>query len=525
MPARPTINRNEKPKTVRGTEKKPRQPHALNPAQPQSDRISGIYVDVENLYNNAQPVIKDLITNWPMDKAPPPYFLNLYVVAVQTELWRTWAENEFPKLKVNVLGTQQFSWDASKNSADIALSLTAAIDLTTERINHIVVVSNDSDFLALHTVIRNQRGAPRDTGRTPFLWVITDEEDRISKTIHQFFPKEQTHVIPVNTPTTHPNQNGNHNNYHNGNSNRHGGFRYQNQPRTQSPSPNQAPAPQPAPAYTPSLRTPQTQQPDRAQTLPPTTEPKPTITEILNMDTVNPAAHSDKPNGEPPKNPDQPRANPKQETQPVTETKSKKNPAAPSAEPTKVETTLSTASPPGAKQPQNAAPPQGEPNHTHQNIEATPERTTDHITPDPNTSSKANTCKPKPSAATRWDHTAQTHVTKDDWDQIASTITDKTPVGLFSSRDCKAIIKKYWPNHEILQATPSQIGSQVRTHIWPVLEKLGVTKKKGPRNSQYEMTARAKNKNHEAQRTKKIMEAPYLIPIDLPEPKPPKERD
>ena len=171
---------------------------APDSTQPGPNRGSGVHVDVENLYLNAQFVIRELLTNWPEEKAPYPWALNLYVTADQTELWKTWAESRFPDIRINVLGTQRFSMAPTKNSADITLVLNAAMDILTGKADHIVLVSNDSDYIALHTAIRDwhQETHP-ESEVTPFLWVMTDEEKRISRTIQQFFPSEQLHTIPI----------------------------------------------------------------------------------------------------------------------------------------------------------------------------------------------------------------------------------------------------------------------------------------------------------------------------------------
>ena len=57
-----------------------------------------------------------------------------------------WMESQFADVGVSVRGIQHFSKNASKNSADIALALDAVCDLMTDSVQHIVVVSDDSDF-------------------------------------------------------------------------------------------------------------------------------------------------------------------------------------------------------------------------------------------------------------------------------------------------------------------------------------------------------------------------------------------
>lgn len=134
---------------------------------------SGLYVDLENLHADRQSMVEDLIENWP-DKAPPPSRLSLYVRADQVELWRLWAESRFPDLDVAVRGTQHFSLSPTKNSADIAIATNAMADLVLDRVTHVVVFSDDSDFISLYAAIRDEPGIPRSDGQVPFLWVVTD---------------------------------------------------------------------------------------------------------------------------------------------------------------------------------------------------------------------------------------------------------------------------------------------------------------------------------------------------------------
>ena len=155
---------------------------------------SGLYVDMENLHSDAQPLLQNLIANWP-DKAPMLSRLTLYVRADQTELWRLWATSQFREVEVVVKGTQHFSMASTKNSADIAIATNAITDLILGRISHVVVVSDDSDFISLYVAIRDEPKVALVHGQVPFLWVVTDREGSLSTTVRQFFPTEALHVV------------------------------------------------------------------------------------------------------------------------------------------------------------------------------------------------------------------------------------------------------------------------------------------------------------------------------------------
>ncbi len=155
---------------------------------------AGLYVDLENLHADAQVLVKRLIENWP-DKAPALSRLALYVRADQVELWRLWVASRFPDLDLAVSGTQHFSMSATKNSADIAIATHAMADLALGRVSHVVVFSDDSDFISLYAAIRDEPEIPLRDGKVPFLWVITDRDGSVSGTVRQFFPPEQLHLV------------------------------------------------------------------------------------------------------------------------------------------------------------------------------------------------------------------------------------------------------------------------------------------------------------------------------------------
>ena len=109
---------------------------------------TGIYVDVQNFQEIARELLCILISRW-LDVMPEPSTLNLYVRADHQQLWRVWATYQFSDLEVTVKGVQHYSLAATKNAADMAIAVDAISDLLHERISHVAVVSDDSDFIAL----------------------------------------------------------------------------------------------------------------------------------------------------------------------------------------------------------------------------------------------------------------------------------------------------------------------------------------------------------------------------------------
>lgn len=155
---------------------------------------TGLYVDIENLHADGQAMVQRLVENWPAD-VPPLSRLALYVPANQVELWKAWATNRFNGQDVVVNGTQHFSLSASKNSADIAIATNAMADLVFGRVTHVVVFSDDSDFISLFMAINNEPDILRTGGRIPFTWVVTDREGSLSATVRQFFPPDYLHIV------------------------------------------------------------------------------------------------------------------------------------------------------------------------------------------------------------------------------------------------------------------------------------------------------------------------------------------
>lgn len=163
---------------------------------------AGLYVDVENLsQTDGRAAIQDLKDNWHLN-APPLTRLVLFVRADQVELWHLWAHSRFPELEVIVKGTQHFSMSTTKNSADIALATNAIADLLRGRVTHVVVLSDDSDFISLFVAIRDEIGILDSFEDIPFSWVVTDREGSVSATVSQFFPPNKLHTITVEAATS-----------------------------------------------------------------------------------------------------------------------------------------------------------------------------------------------------------------------------------------------------------------------------------------------------------------------------------
>ena len=143
---------------------------------------------MENLQGQdfAQRFLTELAQNWPSD-IPPLGIVRLYVRADTQVLWEMWMESQFADVSVAVKGVQHFSKDFSKNSADIALSLDAVCDLMTGSVQHIVVVSDDSDFAALFGKVRELCKRDR-SDETPFLWIMTNRDRTRSQVVGAFLP-------------------------------------------------------------------------------------------------------------------------------------------------------------------------------------------------------------------------------------------------------------------------------------------------------------------------------------------------
>ena len=160
-------------------------------AATEESRTAGatLYVDTENLQDSSQALIERAIESWP-ERAPPIARLNLYVRADRVQLWDLWAGSRFPHLTVMVHGVQHFSGQPTKNSADIALAIDALADFMAGTTQYVAVMSDDSDFIALYTKLRQLA-----KGNAPFLWVLTNRPGTRSTTIRNYFPNDYIHVV------------------------------------------------------------------------------------------------------------------------------------------------------------------------------------------------------------------------------------------------------------------------------------------------------------------------------------------
>ena len=159
---------------------------------------TGLYIDVENLGDDAQVLIETLLNSWPAESAPRPSLVNLYVKADATVLWETWALQHISRQTLNVYGIQHFTGQQSKNSADMAISVDAITDFLHGRISHVAVYSDDSDFISLFAKIRSEASDWQvDPGHAPFLWILTDRPGTKTPNIWQFFSSEYLHIVRI----------------------------------------------------------------------------------------------------------------------------------------------------------------------------------------------------------------------------------------------------------------------------------------------------------------------------------------
>ena len=161
------------------------------------NQSTGIYADIQNLQEMAKDILVLLIRRWPK-RLPKPTKLNLYVRADHAHLWQVWASDAFRELHVTVKGVQHYSLAATKNAADMAIAVDAISDFNHNRVSHVAVVSDDSDFISLYAKLSEefQNGQPRDsTEVVPFLWVLTDRVDTKSSLLQEFFPERYVHVV------------------------------------------------------------------------------------------------------------------------------------------------------------------------------------------------------------------------------------------------------------------------------------------------------------------------------------------
>ncbi len=163
----------------------------------EASQSSGLYIDVDNLQNDAQNLIGSLVEDWP-DRVPQLSKIVLYVRADLVALWEMWSLTLALNAEVDVKGVQHFSMQGSKNSADIAIAVDAVTDLVRSRISHVAVFSDDSDFMALFAKVKAEAKQTRKaSNRAPFLWILTDRPGTKTPYIRQFFPSEYLHVVQM----------------------------------------------------------------------------------------------------------------------------------------------------------------------------------------------------------------------------------------------------------------------------------------------------------------------------------------
>lgn len=158
---------------------------------------TGIYADIQNLQDISREILVVLIRRWPED-VPPPGKLNLYVRADHADLWRVWASHEFSDMEVVVKGVQHYTLSATKNAADMAIAVDAISDFNHNRVNHVAVVSDDSDFISLYAKLAEEVNGfdlTYSNGNIPFLWVFTDRMGTRSALLQEFFPQKYIHVV------------------------------------------------------------------------------------------------------------------------------------------------------------------------------------------------------------------------------------------------------------------------------------------------------------------------------------------
>ena len=161
------------------------------------DNRTGIYADIQNLQDISREILVVLIRRWPED-VPRPGKLNLYVRADHADLWRVWASHEFSDMEVVVKGVQHYTLSATKNAADMAISVDAISDFNHGRVNHVAVVSDDSDFISLYAKLAEEVNGFESTysnGNIPFLWVFTDRMGTRSALLQEFFPHKYIHIV------------------------------------------------------------------------------------------------------------------------------------------------------------------------------------------------------------------------------------------------------------------------------------------------------------------------------------------
>lgn len=152
-----------------------------------------LYVDIENLQEIAQESLLSAIEHWPT-VFPKPGVIKLYVKADSTELWRIWGNHYLHSFEIVVNGVQHYTFNGSKNSADLFLALDAFGDITGGRTKYVAVMSDDSDYVTLFAAIKKEIGITGNS-RLPFIWLMTNRSDTRSQMLTDFFPSDYVHTV------------------------------------------------------------------------------------------------------------------------------------------------------------------------------------------------------------------------------------------------------------------------------------------------------------------------------------------
>jgi hypothetical protein len=152
-----------------------------------------LYADIENLQDIAKEVLIATIEQWPAEY-PKPEIIKLYVRADLTELWKIWVSHNIPGVEAIVKGVQHYSWNSSKNSADIALALDALFDLLKGRAGNIAILSDDSDYVSLFAVLKQEMGMMNNPSKL-FKWFMTNRPGTRSRILSDFFPSEYIQIV------------------------------------------------------------------------------------------------------------------------------------------------------------------------------------------------------------------------------------------------------------------------------------------------------------------------------------------
>jgi hypothetical protein len=154
-----------------------------------------LYVDIENLLEIAQETLLSVIQQWPPE-FPRPKIIKLFVRADQVELWKIWTGHHIPSIEIQVKGVQHYTYSGAKNSADLALALDVITDLLKDRTKYVTIISDDSDYAALFTAIKQEVNLA-EVNKVPFKWIMTNRQDTRSSLLTGFFPDEYIYTVPI----------------------------------------------------------------------------------------------------------------------------------------------------------------------------------------------------------------------------------------------------------------------------------------------------------------------------------------